>query len=228
MRTVAAPRPNRVGHVVPQAVQTDTDDSPFSGSVVPSWSQHSMRSVSVSRSMWIVNVRFSLRFRGTGRTARHEPSDGAFVTTRRVVAPTAARPTLVAVAEAAGVIAAVAALGALYFAWRTVVEARAAHAEDQRDRQLSRFEALGVALTELAAALQAGGIAPGRVIQARARVLWATAGGGVGGSFVREAVVTPITAANADEVAVKAEAGVEVLLVGLEDYLASASVESRS
>ena len=56
-RTVAAPRPNRVGHVVPHAEQTDTELNPASGSVVSSSSQRSMRSLSVSRSMWIANVR---------------------------------------------------------------------------------------------------------------------------------------------------------------------------
>jgi len=39
-RTVAAP-PEPRRHVVPHAVQADTDASPFSGSVVPSWSQRS-------------------------------------------------------------------------------------------------------------------------------------------------------------------------------------------
>jgi hypothetical protein len=51
IRTVSAPAPNLVGQVFPQAEQTETDARPFSGSVVPSWSHLSMRSVSVSRSM---------------------------------------------------------------------------------------------------------------------------------------------------------------------------------
>jgi hypothetical protein len=57
IRTVSAPFPNLVGQVFPQALQTETVESPASGSVVPAWSQRSIRSVSVSRSMWIVNVR---------------------------------------------------------------------------------------------------------------------------------------------------------------------------
>jgi hypothetical protein len=55
MRVVGPTTPNRVGHVLPHSVQDDTGDSPPSGSVVPSWSQRSMRSVGVSLSMWIVN-----------------------------------------------------------------------------------------------------------------------------------------------------------------------------
>src|SRR5262249_35177555 len=47
------------------------------------------------------------------------------------------------VTEAAGVVAALAAVGALFFAWRTVTEARGAHLEARRDRQLARIEALG-------------------------------------------------------------------------------------
>src|SRR5262249_32251004 len=64
-RTVAAPRPNRVGQVTPQAVQTDTVARPPSGSVVPSWSQRSIRCSSVPDSMWIDT---SPSFRGAGRT----------------------------------------------------------------------------------------------------------------------------------------------------------------
>src|SRR5262245_60917264 len=59
-------RANRVSQVFAQAVETETVESPASGSVVPWWSQHSMQSVSVSRSMWIVNVRSS--FSAGGRT----------------------------------------------------------------------------------------------------------------------------------------------------------------
>jgi hypothetical protein len=77
------------------------------------------------------------------------------------------------VTEVAGLVAAVAAVGALFFAWRTVVEARAAHAEDERDRQLSRIERLAVALTELAADLDSVAIARAQITQARARVLTA-------------------------------------------------------
>jgi hypothetical protein len=55
----------------------------------------------------------------------------------------------------AGVVAAIASVGALFFAWRTVVEARASHAEDERDRRLGRIERLALALTELSAELQA-------------------------------------------------------------------------
>jgi hypothetical protein len=130
------------------------------------------------------------------------------------------------VAEVAGVVAALAALGALYFAWRTVVEARGAHAEAQRDRQLSRFEALGVALTELAAALTSADISAARVIQARARVLWLTAGAEAGGLDAQEALVTQITAANAAQIADKAESGVDTLLTGLEDYLGLPAVST--
>jgi hypothetical protein len=71
------------------------------------------------------------------------------------------------VTEVAGLVAAVAAVGALFFAWRTVVEARAAHAEDERDRQLSRIERLAVALTELAADLDSVAIARAQITQAR-------------------------------------------------------------
>jgi hypothetical protein len=39
-----------------QAEQIETATSPLSGSVVPLWSHDSMRSVVVSRSMWIVNI----------------------------------------------------------------------------------------------------------------------------------------------------------------------------
>lgn len=132
-------------------------------------------------------------------------------------------------AEVAGVIAAVAAVGALFFAWRTVVEARAAHAEDERDRRLARLERLGVALTELTSELDNGAWARARVTQARARVLWVTAGTDVGDQ-VRLAVVTEITADAADQVARNAEAGVETLLTGLEDYLLDddASQSTRS
>ena len=67
--------------------------------------------------------------------------------------------------EAASVVAAVAAVGALYLAWRTVAEGRAARREDERDRRLARLERLGIALT-----------AQGRITQARARLLWVTTG----------------------------------------------------
>ena len=79
IRTVSAPAPNRVGQVFPQAEQTETEPSPFSGSVVPSWSQRSIRSVSVSRSMWIVNVQPSdpVGAERTGASLRHSPWPGA-------------------------------------------------------------------------------------------------------------------------------------------------------
>ena len=35
IHTVAAPAPNRDGHVFPHAKQNDTDVNPFNGSVVP-------------------------------------------------------------------------------------------------------------------------------------------------------------------------------------------------
>jgi len=113
--------------------------------------------------------------------------------------------------EAAGVIAALASAGALYFAWRTVVEARRAHTEDQRYRQLSRYEALGVALTELASALTDRRLAQSHVIQARAKVLWITAATDVGDE-VRQAVVTRITPDNAHVLAARAESGIAILL----------------
>jgi hypothetical protein len=66
--TVAAPTPNRAGQVAPQAVQTAIELTPASGSVVPSWSQRSIRSVSVSHSMLIVIPRPSRVASGAGRT----------------------------------------------------------------------------------------------------------------------------------------------------------------
>jgi hypothetical protein len=125
------------------------------------------------------------------------------------------------VTEVAGVVAALAAVGALFFAWRTVLEARAAHAEDERDRRLSRIERLGVALTELAADLDAQAIQRARITQARARVLWVAAGAGLG-DRVRAAVVTEITTpAAAGEVAAEAKAAIDSLLTGLDDFLAA-------
>ena len=47
-RTVAAPAPNRAGHILAQAVQCEISVEPSSGSVVPSWSQRSIRCPSVS------------------------------------------------------------------------------------------------------------------------------------------------------------------------------------
>jgi hypothetical protein len=123
------------------------------------------------------------------------------------------------VTEVAGVIAALAAVGALFFAWRTVVEARAARAEDERARKLSRVENLSIALGDLAQQLDRGRRAEGRVTQARARVLWVTAE--AGGEEVREAVVTPITAENCSALAEQARKGVENMLTGLEDFLAA-------
>jgi len=38
-----APAPNRDGYDFPHALQDEIDASPFSGSVVPSWSQRSIR-----------------------------------------------------------------------------------------------------------------------------------------------------------------------------------------
>src|SRR5262249_36421218 len=78
--TASAPAPNRVGQVAPHSEQTETDASPARGSVVPSWSQRSIRSVAVSLSMWIVNVqpsdsvgaertRTTLRLRGHVRSS---------------------------------------------------------------------------------------------------------------------------------------------------------------
>jgi hypothetical protein len=65
MRTVAAPAPNRAGHVLPHSLHTDTDAEPFNGSVVPSWSQRSMRWSSVSHSTFKVTLTPLL-----GRTAK--------------------------------------------------------------------------------------------------------------------------------------------------------------
>jgi hypothetical protein len=128
------------------------------------------------------------------------------------------------VTEVLALITAAAALGALFFAWRTVVEARAAHAEDERDRRLSRIERLGVALTELAAQLDAHEVELARITQARARALWVAAGADFG-EHVREAVVTEITTPTAeDHVAVEARAAIDRLLTGLDDYLAAAGV----
>jgi len=53
-RTVAAPAPNRDGHSFPHAVHVEIDVTPSSASVVPSWSQRSIRCSSVSDSTWIV------------------------------------------------------------------------------------------------------------------------------------------------------------------------------
>src|SRR5262245_40688116 len=50
IRIVGVPAPNFVAHVFPHSVQDDTDSSPSSGSVVPSWSQRSIRCPSVSHS----------------------------------------------------------------------------------------------------------------------------------------------------------------------------------
>jgi hypothetical protein len=107
-------------------------------------------------------------------------------------------------AEAASRVTAVAALGALYFAWRTVTEARASQ--------------LGVVLSDLAADLNAGSYASGRILQARARVFWVTAGGNLGEN-VRLAMTEGIGQATASAVAEYAEAGVADLLTGLGDYL---------
>ena len=122
--------------------------------------------------------------------------------------------------QAAGVVTALAALGALYFAWRTVTEARAAHAEAQRDRRLERIAQLGVVLSDLAADLNSGAYASGRILQARARVLWITAGGGFGEN-VRLAVTEGIGRETASTVGQHAEAAVDDLLTGLGDYLNS-------
>jgi hypothetical protein len=120
------------------------------------------------------------------------------------------------VIEAASVVAAVAAVGALYLAWRTVAEGRAARREDERDRRLARLERLCIALT-----------AQGRITQARARVLWVTTGMELS-EDVRFALVTPITAINEDEIADRAETSVEIVLTGLEDYLQDAVSRSRN
>jgi hypothetical protein len=126
------------------------------------------------------------------------------------------------VTDVAVLITALAALGALYFAWRTVGEARAAHAEDERDRRLSRIERLAVALTELAADLDSVTLARARITQARARVLWVTAGADFG-EHVREVVLAPITSeiAAAADLAEKARAASESVLTGLDDFLAA-------
>ena len=52
------PRPQTLtaGHVFPHAVQDETDASSFSGSVVPSWSQRSIRCPPLVDSMCTVNV----------------------------------------------------------------------------------------------------------------------------------------------------------------------------
>jgi hypothetical protein len=129
------------------------------------------------------------------------------------------------VSDVLTLIAAVAALGAVFFAWRTVIEARAAHADDERARQLSRIERLGVALSEFAAQLDAGSFTQAHNTQARAAILWVTAE--AGGDEVREAVVTPISGGNAPALAEKARAGVENMLTGLEDILALAATAER-
>lgn len=123
-------------------------------------------------------------------------------------------------AEVASVFAAVAAFGAVFFAWRTVIEARAAHADDERDRRLVRIERLAVALTELAGDLDSVALGRARITQARARVLWVTAGTDFG-EQVREAVMLPISmdGTAAGGLAEKARAASETLLTGLEDYV---------
>lgn len=136
--------------------------------------------------------------------------------------PTGGGRSLGPVVEVAGAVAALAAVGALFFAWRTVVESRAAHAEDERDRRLSRIERLAVALTELAADLDSVATGRARITQARARVLWVTAGADFG-EHVREAVLAPITTevSAAAGLAEKARAASESVLTGLDDFLAA-------
>jgi hypothetical protein len=126
------------------------------------------------------------------------------------------------VTEVAGVVAALAALGAVFFAWRTVLETRAARVEDERDRRLSRIERLAVALTELAGDLDSVAIGRARITQARARVLWVAAGANFG-EQVREAVLAPIRpeGAAAAPLAEKARAASESVLTGLDDFLAA-------
>src|SRR2546423_5452024 len=123
--------------------------------------------------------------------------------------------------EVAGVVAALAAVGALFFAWRTVVVARAARAEDERDRRLNRIALLAVALTEMAADIDGGAIGRARITQARARVLWGAAGAQYG-EDVRAAVVNELpTYPEVAEAAAEARAAVGTLLIGLGGYLAA-------
>jgi hypothetical protein len=102
--------------------------------------------------------------------------------------------------EAASVVAAVAAVGALYFAWRTVLEGRTARRGDERDRHLARLERLGLALTDLAAQIRSGARAQARITQALGYILWVSTGMQLS-EDVRVALVTPIAAANENEIA---------------------------
>lgn len=124
------------------------------------------------------------------------------------------------VTEAASVVAALAAVGALYFAWRTVSEARDAHRESERDRRLNRIAELALALTQFAADLDDAPVARARITQARARVLWVAADGGFG-EHTRAALVTELTPEGAGAVAADARAAIDALLTGLDDYLAA-------
>jgi hypothetical protein len=122
------------------------------------------------------------------------------------------------VAEAFGAIAAVAAVGAVFFAWRTVVESRTARLESERMRRLSSLERLCLALSELAELVRRGSYAEATVTQKRALVLWTTLDVEVADD-VRQAVVTELSSSNAGQIMDWARSGVDALLEGLEDYL---------
>lgn len=77
MRTVGAPTPNFVGQLFPQTLQCEIDELPSSDSVVPSWSQRSIRCPSVSHSTSMVIP--ALSSAGAGRRHSEPTSCGTAV-----------------------------------------------------------------------------------------------------------------------------------------------------
>jgi hypothetical protein len=119
--------------------------------------------------------------------------------------------------EVAGLVAALAACAAVFFAWRTVIETRLARDEGERARRLASLGALGAALTELADQSGNGALGLARLTQARARVLWLTSDVPLA---LEETLVPALTTSNLGLIEARATNAVEVLLTGLDDYLA--------